>query len=655
MPEIVLDLDDYISQFTLSLDQEDLKQNYLLEFTLKELKYQAQDAHILIPYTIKTKVKVLKQIQQIFNHVGVELTLSPKINSELSSFSRDQDQFERFTSNAKQIRNEKITPDSKFYEQYQLFLNFVSSVFVRPLKEFQKLSAFHMAFAQHSCNFSVPGAGKTAIVLAAYSYLKAHKDTAKKIDRIVVIGPFASFAPWEDEFKHCFGYKVVSNRIYGGIEVNRRKQHLVTGQPAELTLISYSIVPSLLEEIAEFIEKHNVMVVVDEAHRIKNQIGKQALATLEASSNAKSRIVLTGTPLPNGYQDLYNLYKFIYPFHYETILNTHYSNLVDLNSENSYNSKDRVLNLIENISPFFIRIKKKHLNLPPVKSHLIKVDMDFKQRKIYDFIEKQYVQFFELSQADFKAAEILNKAKLIRLRQTSTDPSMLLNSISESLDQNDLNKSHFDEAIKDEISNVDIFDEIQAFESIIPPKFAAILDLLNTILPKKEKVLIWTIFISNAEKLKNYLKSSGINSELLIGKTPDKDREIIIKRFNNPNNFDLQVVIANPFTIGESISLHKGCHNAFYLERDYNCASFLQSLDRIHRVGLNPDQITNYYYFLSNDSIDEIINERIDIKIKRMAEVIDGDIPLLAGIDKNNDKELAEEVVLRHERKNSSI
>jgi len=72
-------------------------------------------------------------------------------------------------------------------------------------------------------------------------------------------------------------------------------------------------------------------------------------------------------------------------------------------------------------------------------------------------------------------------------------------------------------------------------------------------------------------------------------------------------------------------------------------------------VGLKPDQVTNYYYFLSYDSIDEIIDEKIDIKIKRMAEVIDGDIPLLAGIDKNNDKELADEVVSRYERKNSSI
>jgi SNF2 family DNA or RNA helicase len=118
---------------------------------------------------------------------------------------------------------------------------------------------------------------------------------------------------------------------------------------------------------------------------------------------------------------------------------------------------------------------------------------------------------------------------------------------------------------------------------------------------------------------------------------------------------DFQVVIANPFTIGESVSLHKGCHNAIYLERDYNCASYLQSLDRIHRVGLDPNQVTTYHYFLSQDSVDEIINEKINIKIERMAKVIDGEIPLLAGLDENNEVELGKEILLRHDQRNSSV
>ena len=512
-----------------------------------------------------------------------------------------------------------------------------------------------MAFSQHCCNFSVPGAGKTAVVLAAYSYLKKHPDEDKRVDRLVVIGPFASFAPWENEFKACLGEIVTSNRVYGGVSLSQRKEHLATGEPPELTLINYHSVPTLKEEISSYIKRNNVMVVADEAHRIKRQDGQQAVNTLDVVKNAKSRIVLTGTPLPNGYHDLFNLYKFIYPFHYQEILGFHYSNLTEMNKVDDLDSP-RVNQLIDNISPFFIRIKKQHLSLPPIKQSHRSIQMDADQRFIYDFIEAQFVKWFEKSESDKKASEIMNKAKLIRLRQASTNPSLLYLPISESLDIKDKNLGEFDKDFSEELSDSNIFDAISDYQYKVPPKFIAALELISSeIIPKKEKVIIWTIFVTNADQLQSYLNQNSIKSKLLIGRIEDDEREEVIESFNDPNNLDFQVVIANPFTVGESVSLHKGCHNAIYLERDYNCASYLQSLDRIHRVGLEPDQITNYYYFLSYDSVDEIINEKIDIKIERMAKVIDGEIPLLAGIDENNDIELVEEILLRHDQRNSSV
>ena len=50
------------------------------------------------------------------------------------------------------------------------------------------------------------------------------------------------------------------------------------------------------------------------------------------------------------------------------------------------------------------------------------------------------------------------------------------------------------------------------------------------------KVIIWTIFIQNAEELKDYLSLNWIKSELLIGKILQEDREIIIKKFNDTLN-----------------------------------------------------------------------------------------------------------------------
>jgi len=165
-------------------------------------------------------------------------------------------------------------------------------------------------------------------------------------------------------------------------------------------------------------------------------------------------------------------------------------------------------------------------------------------------------------------------------------------------------------------------------------------EILFEIISKGQKAIVWSIFIQNAKELQVYLSSLSIKSEILIGEVDQPDRESIIKKFNDPSNHEFSVVIANPFAVAESISLHKGCHNAIYLERDYNCSNFLQSKDRIHRVGLDQNQETNYYYILSKDSIDGVIDRQLNIKIERMEKIIDEDIPLFTRIEDADETDL---------------
>ena len=158
------------------------------------------------------------------------------------------------------------------------------------------------------------------------------------------------------------------------------------------------------------------------------------------------------------------------------------------------------------------------------------------------------------------------------------------------------------------------------------------------------KVSLKICGITNSQSVKTAYKNK-IKSKLLIGEIPQEERELTIRKVNDPMNSEFQVVIANPFSVAESISLHKGCHNAIYLERDYNCSNFLQSKDRIHRVGLPEGAETTYYYLISNDSIDEIIDRRLQIKIERMEEVIDDDIPLFSRIDDNDETDIIKELI----------
>ena len=97
-------------------------------------------------------------------------------------------------------------------------------------------------------------------------------------------------------------------------------------------------------------------------------------------------------------------------------------------------------------------------------------------------------------------------------------------------------------------------------------------------------------------------------------------REGRIRQFHNDP--ECRVLIANPQACGEGISLHKACHHAIYLDRNFNAAHYLQSVDRIHRLGLSKDTLTEITYLISSDTIDGIIMKRLSEKTERMADVL---------------------------------
>ena len=78
------------------------------------------------------------------------------------------------------------------------------------------------------------------------------------------------------------------------------------------------------------------------------------------------------------------------------------------------------------------------------------------------------------------------------------------------------------------------------------------------------------------------------------------------------------MLIANPSSLAESISLHRHCHHAIYVDRTFNGAHYMQSLDRIHRVGLDSDTQTRYDILQSERSIDQTVHGRLMTKQRNM-------------------------------------
>lgn len=623
--------DDYL---LLSGDLNALLENRRLLFSLKRLDFRNVESIIHIPFKEGEKITALQEVQDLLKKFNFSVVNGQSVQQSLSAYHHEQEVFKLHSEKARKIRNNNFTHDKELLQGFRNFKSILNNHMHRILYPLQLLSAYHMAFSQHACNFSVPGAGKTSIVYGAYTYL-AHlpENNLQYVDKILVVGPLSSFAPWEKEYRECFDRNPDYLRL-----ARNSWQRLYSDNPPELSLVSYAGMQNLEEHILNFLKRHKVLVVMDEAHRIKKPEGVWGRSAIEIAKEASARVILTGTPIPNGYEDLYNLLRFIYPFKFQDILPIHYRQLQDLTKNLVDVKNTRVQELVNSIAPYFMRIKKRDLGLPKIQEDELFITMDAEQRRIYDFIEDKYIKAFEINGADtVKIA--LNKARLIRLRQAATNPSLLLKVLQDTLEHSSDYGSdpNYDFAtLHDEtINDSAIVQAITTYEkNCIPRKFQKIDELLRTaIFARNDKAVIWTIFIQNAEDLQAYLKKGGIESKLLIGRVPQIDREDIIDKFNNPDNTDFRVIIANPFSVSESVSLHKGCHSAIYMERDYNAGSFLQSKDRIHRVGLAEGTTTYYYYLVSQDSIDSAINKNLNTKIQRMEEIINEDIPLFKRID----------------------
>ena len=122
---------------------------------------------------------------------------------------------------------------------------------------------------------------------------------------------------------------------------------------------------------------------------------------------------------------------------------------------------------------------------------------------------------------------------------------------------------------------------------MISPKFEKGIEKIQELISEGKKVIVWAIFVDTMKKIQSRLDQVGVKANLVYGGTDVSDRQNLIDDFRFGNTM---VMISNPQTLGESVSLHKEVHDALYFEYNFNLTFMLQSRDRIHRLGLEDNQ-----------------------------------------------------------------
>jgi len=634
MFEVGIDYDAETGILSIAGELEELLRDRAAGLYLQRRGGQPSSSNGKICYMVSPENVVLEynRLFKLFSRSGGKVISSDNVSSSISKAEQELREFESFSDQARKIW------DADFASaEFEEFVNILKSTCLgRVFYRLQLLSAFHIAFSQNACNFSVPGAGKTSVVYAAFAYLNSlPEDHPKHVNHLVIVGPLSCFDAWETEFRDIFLRAPMSKRLAGFVSPSDRLNYFknisIESRRTEMTLTSYPTVASNKEVISHFLNTgtRKSMLVLDEAHYVKGHDGVWSSAILEISGSARSRVVLTGTPAPNGYEDLANLFKFLYP-NRNLIGFSRHQLLAMTEGRMGMEGPKR---LQENLQPFFTRIRKKDLNLPEIRTNIVPVEMSIDQETIYRFIEEATIPALVEPNDTVKAT--LGRAKLIRLRQAATNPSLLLKPLEEegftTLGLSDIS-----------IADANILSLIKGFDRDADlPKVETTRNLVKTLLAEHKKVLIWSVFIGNLFKLKDALSDLVDEVDVIYGATPvdssveDESnvdlstREAILNRFKSRGK--TSILIANPQTLGESISLHKACHAAIYFDCDFNAGRFIQSKDRIHRVGLKKEQLTHYYFLQSQHTIDIDIHQRLIAKETRLNQLVDSnEIPLFS-------------------------
>ena len=272
--------------------------------------------------------------------------------------------------------------------------------------------------------------------------------------------------------------------------------------------------------------------------------------------------------------------------------------------------------------------------------------MDPLQAKIYNAIEAKAIE--ELTNES--AAESAKMAgfrgdrggKIIRMIQAASNPELLTKRDAEF----ELNstKSLIDEETSELIENYHKYGHI-------PHKLMEVCKKAAEIAASGEKVVIFCSFLWNIKTMQEQLLKHNVSEGEVLkidGSIPKDDeedeqynREKVIKAFKENPNY--KILIATPPSCSESVSLHinsRGetvCKHAIYFDRTFNAGIFIQSKDRIHRIGMKDDTEVTYWIFrsayaaedggeLETCYIDDWTHNRLNGKEERMLRALGDEI-----------------------------
>lgn len=436
-----------------------------------------------------------------------------------------------------------------------------------------------------------PGTGKTCCTI---NVLRYHYNINKRIMRTVIFAPVIVLRNWIDEFALWSKIPREKMTVVQGTKAKRIKL-IESGTP--ILIINYDAV--VTADVSKALQDFKPEIVIcDESQRIKSRTAKKAKEVIKVANSSKHRYILTGTPVTNSIEDLWNQFYFLdkgtrlgnnffaFKNRYMVNLNASWAQISSKAFPNWQVRPGAVEELKEKIADISCSITTRDaVELPELVENTIKFELSKEQRKHYVEVKKELVTWLD-DQEDNPLIVQNALVKLLRLNEISAGYMKMLD------------------------------DKLHTFKD--NPRLKTCIELVKDLLP--EKIIIFTIYKETYKHLASELEKMNVKYVMLTGEVSSQDKYEAVEEFNNG---DASVVIANPRSAGLGINLKSAKYKIYYA-KSFSLEDYLQSQKRNYRAGsIDLHKTVVDYHLVATDTIDDTINEALLNKEKLASSVID--------------------------------
>ncbi|XP_005401327.1 PREDICTED: probable global transcription activator SNF2L1 isoform X5 [Chinchilla lanigera] len=437
------------------------------------------------------------------------------------------------------------------------------------------------------------GLGKTLQTIALLGYLKHYRSIPGPH---MVLVPKSTLHNWMNEFKRW----VPSLRVICFVGDKDTRAAFIHDEmlPGEwdVCVTSYEMV---IKEKSVFKKFHWRYLVIDEAHRIKNE--KSKLSEIVREFKSTNRLLLTGTPLQNNLHELWALLNFLLP----DVFNSADDFDSWFDTKNCFGDQKLVERLHAVLKPFLLRRIKTDVekSLPPKKEIKIYLGLSKMQREWYTKILMKDIDVLN-SAGKMDKMRLLNI--LMQLRKCCNHPYL------------------FDGAEPGPPYTTDEHIVSNSGKMVVLDK------LLARLKEQGSRVLIFSQMTRLLDILEDYCMWRGYEYCRLDGQTPHEEREDkflevellgqreAIEAFNVPNSSKF-IFMLSTRAGGLGINLASADVVILY-DSDWNPQVDLQAMDRAHRIGQKKP--VRVFRLITDNTVEERIVERAEIKLRLDSIVI---------------------------------